>query len=402
MSAACPELAPHGRTWADVADLGRIREYARRSKRRGTVAHWRIDFYPALKGSERFLYGDEGRQFQSQEHAAFVLSQIRARVMRGMPPRDAIGISRAPTARPNLLCTRAATWLAECREQGELEPNTLEGYASVVNNHLGFWDGRAVAEVSYFTLSEWRDELRARGYSGRTIRNHSFAVMRAFLRWYTRHEPTFRIPEFPRVKLEQRKAAAMPLLELAKAIHAVPVEDRGIFLANVYTLRRPNEIRAVQVGDYNRETGVLWIGAAMPTKSGRVERRESTKTGDVGEYELAADARAWIEEQTPAERWVNPTAPLFPNPRTGEPYRMGKLQALWRDACTAAEVAYVPLYRAMKHSPGTALVEDGVSLGDVQNAMGHTSGRTTALYVVEKRKRVARATARLETLLKGG
>jgi integrase len=63
---------------------------------------------------------------------------------------------------------------------------------------------------------------------------------------------------------------------------------------------------------------------------------------------------------------------------------------LWREACEAAGVDYVPVYRATKHSGLTALSELGLSLDDVRAMGRHTSADTTRLYIREddaKRRR---------------
>ena len=100
------------------------------------------------------------------------------------------------------------------------------------------------------------------------------------------------------------------------------------------------------IGEENRG---VWIGAAMPTKSGRGPRRESTKTGESdrgGWLPIGADAREWIERNIELRLRANPEAPLLANPRTGDRYRMGALQKIWKRACEHAEVPYITLYRA--------------------------------------------------------
>ena len=59
---------------------------------------------------------------------------------------------------------------------------------------------------------------------------------------------------------------------------------------------------------------------------------------------------------------------------------MRRLQVRWRDACTDAGVSYVSLYPALKHSPGTAMLEAGVPLEHVQALYAHRSERTVRIY----------------------
>ena len=50
-------------------------------------------------------------------------------------------------------------------------------------------------------------------------------------------------------------------------------------------------------------------------------------------------------------------------------------------------------------SPGTALVEAGMSLMDVQDAMGHTTASTAARYIVDQKMRRERVLPELEETL---
>jgi site-specific recombinase XerD len=78
------------------------------------------------------------------------------------------------------------------------------------------------------------------------------------------------------------------------------------------------------------------------------------------------------------------TAPLFANSRTGTPCSEKAVANLWRAACKRAGVDYVSACRALKHSPGTALLERGLSVGDLQAAFRHRSGRTTMNHDLEQ------------------
>lgn len=78
---------------------------------------------------------------------------------------------------------------------------------------------------------------------------------------------------------------------------------------------------------------------------------------------------------------------------------MGRLDKHWRLACARAGVAYVPVYRALKHSPGTALLEAGLSREDLRAAFRHKNARTTMIYELENTQRRERATEKLEEMV---
>jgi len=189
----------------------------------------------------------------------------------------------------------------------------------------------------------------------------------------------------------------MPLPDTLQTLLAIPQDDRGILLHLFYTMGRPQDARGALVDDYDPKTGTFEARHALKTHSGINPVRGGSKTGEEGACTLPADLRAWIAEHA---RWRRnrPEAPLYANPRTGEAYRMGKLGDLWREVVRRAQVPYVSLYPALKHSPGTALLEAGVPIGDLQAAYKHTTAGMTEAYDLEKRMRRERAMRRLEEL----
>jgi hypothetical protein len=112
-------------------------------------------------------------------------------------------------------------------------------------------------------------------------------------------------------------------------------------------------------------SGVLSIREALKGEGSGAPRGD-TKTGEPGDYPVSAELHDWLAEQVSIERRFQAEAPLFPNPRTGRPYSSHKLRELWIAACEAAEVEYVPIDRATKHTAFTALREAGVSRDEVQ------------------------------------
>jgi integrase len=117
---------------------------------------------------------------------------------------------------------------------------------------------------------------------------------------------------------------------------------------------------------------------------------------------VSEELRNWIAKHTPEERRFQADAPLFPNPRTGQPYSNQKLRDVWVDACSDAEVDYVALYRATKHTTFTALREAGVSRDEVQALARHRDPRTVEVYDLTDDQRRKRALKSLDELERRG
>ena len=252
-------------------------------------------------------------------------------------------------------------------------------------------------DITFDNLEAWRDELRT-GLGDKSIRN-IMTLFKGFIREYRRRDPKFVVPEFPKLRVLKNKQSRMPLNSLALVLDAIPTEDKGLFLCLVYTTIRPSEGRAQCNRHYNWKTGILDVSEALKTSSGADPEFGPTKTGEDGKYPLPDDLRKWLIEHSSFAARRDPDAPLFPNPRTGKLYKRAVPTDIWRKACKKAEVEYVPLYPATKHSGLTALSEAGVSIEDIQALARHKSQEMTRQYVVYDDKKRARAATALQRMI---
>jgi integrase len=363
------------------------------------MVSWYLDFSPYLHGNERRLFCDRGHSFESPEHAEAIVSQIRGIHARGMPLADAVADYRTQQAQPNLIGSKLSLWLAELEQGGAHDPRTLQQYRRYAKDggHIaGFWAKRSIYDVGWDTLRASIAWLRERQLGPKAITN-VIACFRVFYRWARRgHERDLPDIEFPTVKAgPKRRVQMMPLGDRAGAIACVPERDRGIFIALKMGIR-PGEARAARVGDYDFGSGRLSIYEALKG-DGAGAPRGDTKTGQPGVYPVSRELREWIEQHA-GDRRLQPDSPLFPNPNTGNPYSAHRLREIWIAACGAADVEYVPLYRAMKHTSLTALVEDGVAKEDVRALARHRDERTTDRYLLQDDARRRRGMERLEEL----
>jgi integrase len=203
-----------------------------------------------------------------------------------------------------------------------------------------------------------------------------------FLTWQRMRNKRFEIPEFPIVKKAKRvKPVTMPLLDQAAVLAAIAKEDRGIFLAYAHLTLRQGEGRACLVEHYDFKKRKLWIGDAIKGDNSNAPRGD-TKTGECGTYPVSDELAEWIERNTPTAARFQKGTPLFPNPRTGRIYSRKTIQQIWKKACIAAEVEFVPPYRATKHSTLSELAQV-LTPQQLQGLARHKKFDTTRLYFGE-------------------
>jgi hypothetical protein len=68
---------------------------------------------------------------------------------------------------------------------------------------------------------------------------------------------------------------------------------------------------------------------------------------------------------------------LFPSPMTGDPFK--QIHYSWDKARTAAKLSDVRMHD-LRHSFASALVNEGMTLYDVKQILGHTNIKTTERY----------------------
>ena len=91
-----------------------------------------------------------------------------------------------------------------------------------------------------------------------------------------------------------------------------------------------------------------------------------------------SDAAITVLDRLRSEAFSDHNNPyIFPNPNTGRPYKC--LYAAWKLVRTAAGLPDLRLHD-LRHSYASTLVNNGVSLYDVQKLLGHSSITTTQRY----------------------
>ena len=147
---------------------GKIR---RRRWKNGKVSY-AIDFYPLLKGPDRFLTSYSGVSFTSYEDALIVQQRIKAHVDLGKTLSEAVSAYRKPKDRRNQIQVLALRWMEWVESGSELEPYTVRGYRGHVNNQFEWWGNRTVDMIDWDLLFEWTVWMREeKGLAPKTIKN---------------------------------------------------------------------------------------------------------------------------------------------------------------------------------------------------------------------------------------
>lgn len=346
--------------WEMAKHLGKIRSRLRNGQRT-----WWIDLRPHGR-----IWSFKGRPIQTRALAQEVLDSVRAEY-RNKKPLDVALAEWAPkVAAQNTVGPLYARWLE--RLQGQVEAGTLSASYVRELRRYGQPDGYleplreiAVKALSYADLEDLTDSMTQRGLSAKS-QKHVLAALRTFLRWVKRRDAELVVPEFPVLSVPEYQPTIVAPETQRAVLEAIAEERRGIFLALAYHGLRPSEACRLDVADWDRKAGLLKPQAAkMKTRTGR-------------QIPVSPELQGWLKLHT-RDRIAGP---LFQNPQAKAIDRRWTLWTLWNAWGSAARSVGVEvgLYEGTKHSSATAARRAGVPLEIIQQALGHSSSKSTALY----------------------
>lgn len=365
-------LDPHDRfaeRWAAVGEIGAVRQ----KRTRQGKTRWYVDFRPIAR-----IFSDGSGSLETEAAAIRVLGHVQVQVAKGHPLLEVLAGYLPAHAKPLLVETRLAAWLAAKRKlchAGDLSPTylrELERYAQP-DGHFSFWHGRSVLEVDTASVDDWADWLLERGIGPKT-RHNVIGAFRAFLSWLKRRKQLRELPDMPTVKVPEHAPTIITAKTQDAILAAIPGPDRGAFLCMARMGLRPGEARALEARDYQdgwlsierARKGLTHAAPIGPTKTLRVRRLPVDP--ELGE---------WLQAHPAPEDRLGGT--LFLNPRTGKPWTYWALREAWGRATKIVGVR-VSLYEGTKHCMASDALKRGVPERTIQAFLGHADPRSTRRY----------------------
>jgi integrase len=351
---------------------------------RGGSKRWIVDLRPhgRIISSPDPVTG-EPLPLASRKSAAAVLESIRGAYASGRTIQEAVAAFTRARTPENTLQARYGAWIERRREDctnGEISPTYLRELVRYgrADGYVPWWRDTTIWEVDYGRLDDWSRSLAKQGLSPNT-RRKVLGAFHAFLADLQRRGTIDGLPEFPTITVDEHVPRTTTLEVQDEIVAAIPEERRGAFLAARLGLR-PGEVRASNVADYDFDTGVLTIRAAMKGPCSSAPR-DVTKERNWRRIIIDTELREWIE------KWVNPQgaldgSALFVNPtarRPGSRWLSNPLREEWNRAAEKVGVR-VKMYEGTKHTSATEALRGGRRMEEIQKALGHRDRRSTEKY----------------------
>ena len=314
---------------------------------------WRVTF--RWDGQRFDIYKDKhGQPLETERQATLTLALIESQI------RDKTFDPTAWEAARIFSFEKACDLWIESRKVSD--PQTRERIARL--HLIPYWKGQDIREIRTIHLHEFIRHLRGKGLSEKTIYN-IMAELRACLRFHAESIP--KLPVFPTISLPEKPIRWLTEAQQDAVFAQIPDVHKAIFTFLRHTGCRPSEARALQRSDVNWDAGIFVISRAMDARGNLKDR---TKTKRVKVLPIS-ESIAW----TLRPREVSPFVFTF----KGLPYGKRQMERIWNNACRKAGIE-INLYNGLKHSFGCQRLNQGFTLHQIKQIMGHVDTKTTERY----------------------
>ena len=247
-----------------------------------------------------------------------------------------------------------------------------EWFVYLLTDWAEFEGATGLADLRRNSLAKYRDHLRAKGNSPKTILHKVSHAVRV-LRWALESEHIEHLPTIPRLDRVRRRAKDIPLQTLKTILEDLDTaRTQRVYRILRFMLAtgcRPKEARTAR-----------WEDIDLKRRAWRIRR---TKTDFDRTIPLLDDAIAVLAE---AKRADQPLGIVFRN-RDGKPFtRTGLTSVAYRHGFSVYQ---------LRHTVAQYMADTGVDTHIIASMLGHRSLTTTQHYIHVSQKRLREASASL-------
>lgn len=247
-------------------------------------------------------------------------------------------------------------------ERGGYTPTTIRHYLGCAQTFVDHFEGRSPMRLGQREIRVFVDHLEKRDLSHQRVRQFLAAIKFLFGRTLGRpHEVAWL--SFPRAK--KRTPKVLSGSEVARVLAEIQSPTIRAIASVCYGAGlRIEEARRLEVRDVLSDRGLLHV-----------------RHGKGGHERFAMVSPALLTALREYWRKVRPTGPLlFPSPRSGRPFHPETVRAAIHAAARAAGIEKRVTPHVLRHSFATHLLELGTEMRVIQQLLGHSSIRSTAIY----------------------
>lgn len=265
-------------------------------------------------------------------------------------------------------------------ERGGYTPKTIQHYLGCVQIFVDHFEGRSPMRLGQREIRLFVDHIEKRELSEQRIRQYLAGIKFLFARTLARpHEVAW--ISFPRAK--KRTPRILSGSEVARVLAEIESPTYRAIASVCYGAGlRIEEARRLEVRDVLSDRGLVHV-----------------RHGKGGHERFAMLSPSLLATLREYWRKVRPSGPLlFPSPRSGRAFRPETVRAAIHAATRAAGIEKRVTPHVLRHSFATHLLELGVEMRVIQQLLGHSSIRSTAIYAQVTSALVKRTKSPLDVL----
>jgi site-specific recombinase XerD len=210
--------------------------------------------------------------------------------------------------------------------------------------------------------------------------NQALAALRYFYRWVVKGPEVVRDIRCPRP--ERHLPVVLSFDEVRRFFAVIPSFKHRMILMTAYSAGlRISEVVNLQVSDIDSQRMVIRVCQG---------KRKKDRYTILSPVLLQMLRHYWVA--------ARPVSYLFPGRSLDRPMSVSTVQQVCRDARQKAELDKQVTPHTLRHSFATHLLEAGTDLRVIQQLLGHSSPRTTALYTHVSAKLIAQTKSPLDLL----
>jgi site-specific recombinase XerD len=258
------------------------------------------------------------------------------------------------------------TWI----KLSDISPEWREQRRGIANRFFlpFFGKDKDIRQVKSIHIQEFLLSLKERGLKDKSIYN-AVGELRAFFRFHKKSIPE--LPDFPVIRVQEPVIKWIDGDIQDRIWKCIPDQDLPIFeFMRNYGCRE------------NEASGLLWDNVftdhnppyiiLSSVLGGKGQLKPITKTKKIKVLPII-DKTAWLFQN-------NQNRNQFVFTRGGRPYSKKMLNRIWNKAIILSGEEKINLYNAVRHSFACQRLNQGYSLDEIREVLGHTDSRTTERY----------------------
>jgi integrase len=256
----------------------------------------------------------------------------------------------------------------------EIAPSYLTGYTTLCGRAREFFGKQYIREMAKIHILNYKEHLESLVH-GKRLKDH-LDHFRVFLNWAKEDLGIIdSVPDFPAVECEEPSIKWISQEDQAKIYEVIPDHAKPFFAFLFLHGCRPSEARALKCRDVDLDHRQVRIHATFSAEVYRPRRKGRGAKPVL--LPIHPESFEYIQETVKGSL---PEAWLFPNPMSGDHYRMTTVRKIWGRMRKRLKIGGLRLYDATRHSVASQLVNSGTPIHLISKILGHSSVKMTERY----------------------